>query len=141
PETFRSDIPDKTPYTSYNIPRGIIYLDKFNRNRLMHADELYKFCDGTLTSVRTTLQDIVFGLNMEYLPKKRWSERDKSRSRIMIKAIDKLLYERRLMRNLEKFVGGREYEEDFRLLEWTIWLCHMLSYLISGLSLVYNQFL
>ncbi|GKA00158.1 retrovirus-related pol polyprotein from transposon TNT 1-94, partial [Tanacetum coccineum] len=31
-----------------------------------------------------------------------------------------LLFERRLMRNLEKFIGGREYEEDFRLLERTI---------------------
>ncbi|GKB57904.1 hypothetical protein Tco_0914090 [Tanacetum coccineum] len=47
-------------------------------------------------------------------------QRDKSRSRIMIKAIDKQLYERRLMRNLEKFVGGKEYEEDFRLLERAI---------------------
>nr|GEX15726.1 hypothetical protein [Tanacetum cinerariifolium] len=45
---------------------------------------------------------------------------DKQRSRIMIKAIDKLQLERRLMRSLEKFVGGRDYEEDFRLLEWTI---------------------
>nr|GEU69612.1 retrovirus-related Pol polyprotein from transposon TNT 1-94 [Tanacetum cinerariifolium] len=34
-------------------------------------------------------------------------------------AIDQQLFERRLMRNLEKFVGGREYENDFRLLEQT----------------------
>nr|GEX65073.1 hypothetical protein [Tanacetum cinerariifolium] len=34
--------------------------------------------------------------------------------------IDKLLFERRLMRNLEKFVGGREYRNDLRLLERTI---------------------
>ncbi|GJS34441.1 hypothetical protein Tco_0532823 [Tanacetum coccineum] len=120
PKTFRSNISDMTPYTPYNNPRGFIYLDKFNRNRLMRADELYKFYDGTLTSVRTVLQDIVSRLNMKYLPKRRWSERDKSRSRILIKAIDKQLYERWLMRNLEKFVGGREYGEDFRLLEWTI---------------------
>ncbi|GJV08523.1 hypothetical protein Tco_1346179 [Tanacetum coccineum] len=113
PDTFRSDISNKTSYISYNSPRGIIYLDKFNRNRLMRSDELYKCCDGTLTFVRTALHDIAFGLRMEYLPKRRWSERDKSRSRIMIKAIDKQLYERRLMRNLEKFVGGREYGEDF----------------------------
>ncbi|GJX40892.1 hypothetical protein Tco_0255882 [Tanacetum coccineum] len=59
---------------------------------------------------------------MDYLLKRRWSTLDKKRSRIMIKAIDKLQLERRLMRNLEKFVGGREYEEDFRLLERTIWL-------------------
>nr|GEW75281.1 hypothetical protein [Tanacetum cinerariifolium] len=45
---------------------------------------------------------------------------DKKRSRIMIKAIYQWLFERRLMRNLEKFIGGREYGEDFRLLERTI---------------------
>ncbi|GKC00379.1 hypothetical protein Tco_0986515 [Tanacetum coccineum] len=38
----------------------------------------------------------------------------------MVKAINQKLFERRLMRNLEKFVGGREYEEDFRLLEQTV---------------------
>nr|GFA66546.1 hypothetical protein [Tanacetum cinerariifolium] len=34
--------------------------------------------------------------------------------------IDKQLYERRMMQNLEKFVGGREYGNDLSLLEWTI---------------------
>ncbi|GJU70367.1 hypothetical protein Tco_1256626, partial [Tanacetum coccineum] len=52
--------------------------------------------------------------------KKRWSKINKKRSRIMIKAIDQQLFERRLMRNLEKFVGGREYGTDLKLLERTI---------------------
>ncbi|GJU32362.1 hypothetical protein Tco_1175951 [Tanacetum coccineum] len=51
PETFRSDISSMIPYTTYNNPQGIIYQYKFKRNRLMHSDELYKFCDGTLTFV------------------------------------------------------------------------------------------
>ncbi|GKE82789.1 hypothetical protein Tco_1552789, partial [Tanacetum coccineum] len=51
PETFRSDISKLTLYTTYKNPQGIIYHDKFKRNRLMLLDELYKFCDGTLTSV------------------------------------------------------------------------------------------
>nr|GEV23676.1 hypothetical protein [Tanacetum cinerariifolium] len=42
------------------------------------------------------------------------------RSRIMVKAIDKLLFEMRLMRNLEKFVGGHDYGNDLRLLKRTI---------------------
>ncbi|GKA89887.1 hypothetical protein Tco_0811699 [Tanacetum coccineum] len=88
--------------------------------RLMRSDELYKFCDGTLTSVRSVLHDIAFSLRMDYLPKRRWSKLDRKRSRIMIKYIDQQLFERRLMRNLEKFVGGRDYGEDFRLLERTI---------------------
>ncbi|GJX71359.1 CENP-B homolog protein 2-like protein [Tanacetum coccineum] len=96
---------------------------------LMRSEELYKFCDGTLTSVRNVLHDIANNLRMEYLPKIRWGNLDRKRSHIMIKAIDQQPFERRLMRNLEKFVGGKEYGEDFRLLERTI--CHMLSYLIT----------
>ncbi|GKD05434.1 hypothetical protein Tco_1180408 [Tanacetum coccineum] len=49
--------------------------------------------------------------------KRRWSKLDRKRSRIMINAIDQQLFERRLQRNLEKFIGGREYGNDFRLLE------------------------
>ncbi|GJV31480.1 hypothetical protein Tco_1391880, partial [Tanacetum coccineum] len=120
PETFRSDISNLTPYTAYKNPQGIIYQDKFKRNRLMRSDELYKFCDGTLTSVRRVLHDIVNNPRMDYLPKRRWSNLDINRSRIMIKAIDQQLLGRRLMRNLEKFIGGREYRNDFRLLERTI---------------------
>ncbi|GJT51407.1 hypothetical protein Tco_0977564 [Tanacetum coccineum] len=74
PETFRSDIPNKTPYTTYNNPQGIIYLDKLKRNRLMHSDKLYKFCDGLLNSARTALHVIASNLRMNYLPKRRWSE-------------------------------------------------------------------
>nr|GEU30059.1 hypothetical protein [Tanacetum cinerariifolium] len=120
PETFRSDISNRTPYTAYNNPQGIIYVDKYNKNRLMRLDELYNFSDGTLTSVRTVLHDIASNLRMDYLPKRRWSNLDRQRCRIMIKAIDKLLLERRLMRSLEKFIGGRYYGEDFTLLERTI---------------------
>nr|GEU65580.1 hypothetical protein [Tanacetum cinerariifolium] len=51
PKTFRYDISKRTPYTAYNNPQGIIYVDKFKRSRLMRSDELYKFSDGTLPSV------------------------------------------------------------------------------------------
>ncbi|GKB82317.1 hypothetical protein Tco_0949212 [Tanacetum coccineum] len=39
--------------------------------RLMRTDELYKFSDGTLTSVRSVLHDIASNLRMDYLPKRR----------------------------------------------------------------------
>ncbi|GJT36760.1 hypothetical protein Tco_0936625 [Tanacetum coccineum] len=84
---------------------------------LTRSDELYKFCDGTLSSVRRVLYDIASNLEMDYLPKRNWSNVEMKRSRIMVKAIDKLLFERRLMRNLEKFVGRRDYQNDLRLLE------------------------
>ncbi|GKC87125.1 hypothetical protein Tco_1147774 [Tanacetum coccineum] len=117
PEMFRSDISKMTPYTTYNNPQGIIYLDKLKRNILTRFDELYKFCDDTLSSVRRVLHDIASSLEMDYFPKRKWSKLDRKRPRIMIKAINQQLFERRLMRNLEKFVGGREYRNDFRQLE------------------------
>ncbi|GJW55841.1 hypothetical protein Tco_0099926 [Tanacetum coccineum] len=71
PETFRSDISNKIPYIAYNNPQGIIYEDKYKRNRLMHTDELYKFSNGTLTSVRSVLHDIALNMRIDYLPKRR----------------------------------------------------------------------
>nr|GEW50145.1 hypothetical protein [Tanacetum cinerariifolium] len=94
PETFRFDISNRTPYTAYNNPQGIIYADKYNRNRLMHSVEIHMFSDGTLASIRNVLCDIASNLRMDYLPKRRWSNLDIQRSRIMIKPIDKLLLER-----------------------------------------------
>ncbi|GJT57067.1 hypothetical protein Tco_0992121 [Tanacetum coccineum] len=67
----------------------------------MRADELYKFSDGTLNDVRFALHDIAVGIRMEYLPMRKWSNLDKKRARVMVRDIDKQLYQRRLMRNLE----------------------------------------
>ncbi|GKE68885.1 hypothetical protein Tco_1526957 [Tanacetum coccineum] len=78
-----------TPYTAYHDIQGIIYQDDIARNRLMRTDELHKFSDGTLNHVRTALNDIATGIQMEYLPKRKWSKRDKQRARVMINAIDK----------------------------------------------------
>nr|GFA63533.1 hypothetical protein [Tanacetum cinerariifolium] len=44
-------------------------------------------------------------------------EIEKKRANIMIKAIDKQLKERKMMRILEKFVGGWDYETGLRLLQ------------------------
>ncbi|GKC38099.1 hypothetical protein Tco_1050483, partial [Tanacetum coccineum] len=90
-----SDVTNITPYTAYNNLQGIIYLDKFKRNRLMRLDELYQFCDGTLTYVQRVLHDIASSLEMDYFPKRRWSKLDRKRSCIMIKAIDQQLFKRR----------------------------------------------
>ncbi|GKC56586.1 hypothetical protein Tco_1084184 [Tanacetum coccineum] len=62
------------------------------------------------------LHDIASGIRMKYLPKRKWSNSNKRRAQVMVQDIDKKLFERRLMRNLEKFVGGREYGNDLRLL-------------------------
>nr|GFA63107.1 hypothetical protein [Tanacetum cinerariifolium] len=72
--------------------------------------------DGTLTDVRTALDDRLKGIRMKYLPQTIWRKSDKERATTMIQAIDKHLKTRRIMRSLERFVGGRLYEGDFRML-------------------------
>nr|GEX75077.1 hypothetical protein [Tanacetum cinerariifolium] len=109
----------------------VIYLDNFERNRLMCSHELYKFSDGTLISVRDKLKDMANNLELGYtsvMPRRKWSNLDKKWSHIMVKDIDRHLLEIRLMRSLEKFISGKEYEEDLRLLQRTILLCHILFY-------------
>ncbi|GKA84455.1 hypothetical protein Tco_0806050 [Tanacetum coccineum] len=96
---------------------------ELERNRLMRTYEFYKFSDGTLISVWDKLKDMANNLELGYnsvMLRRRWSNLDKKRSRIMVKDIDYQLLERRLLRSLEKFVGGREYREDLRLLKRTI---------------------
>ncbi|GKC65160.1 hypothetical protein Tco_1097758, partial [Tanacetum coccineum] len=39
-------------YTTLSDPQGVIYECKLKRKRFMRADELHKFSDGTLISVR-----------------------------------------------------------------------------------------
>nr|GEV31343.1 hypothetical protein [Tanacetum cinerariifolium] len=79
----------------------------------MRANKLHKFSDGTLNDVRSALHDIAAGIRMEYLPMMKWSNLDKKRAWVMVQDIDNQLYQRRLMRNLEKFVGGRGIGNDY----------------------------
>nr|GFA42077.1 hypothetical protein [Tanacetum cinerariifolium] len=73
----------------------------------MRTDEIHKFSDGTLNHVRTTLNDIDLGIEMAYFPKRKWSKQDKQRACVMINATNKKLKDKRLMKSLEKFAGGR----------------------------------
>nr|GEZ50359.1 hypothetical protein [Tanacetum cinerariifolium] len=57
---------------------------------------------------------------MQYLPQSIWRKSDKDRAAAMIQAMDKRLKTRRIMRSLERFVRGRLYEGDFRMLQRTI---------------------
>ncbi|GJR15302.1 hypothetical protein Tco_0797954 [Tanacetum coccineum] len=120
PDTYRSDLKRREAYTAYSNPRGFIYQNKDKKNRLMRIDELHKFSDGTLNDVRTALDDRLKGIRMKYLPQTIWRQSDRDKAGAMIQAIDKQLKTRRIMRSLEKFVGGRPYEGDFRLLQRTI---------------------
>nr|GFB71051.1 hypothetical protein [Tanacetum cinerariifolium] len=68
PDTYRSDLKRKEAHTAYSNPRGFIYQNKDKKKRLMRIDELHKFSDGTLTDVRTALDDHLKGIQMRYLP-------------------------------------------------------------------------
>nr|GEV32450.1 hypothetical protein [Tanacetum cinerariifolium] len=119
-DSYRSNLNRKEAYTAYSNPRGFIYQNKEKRNRLMWIDELHKFSDGTLTDVRTALDNPLKWIRMQYLPQSIWRKSDKDRAAAMIQAIDKRLKTRRIMKSLERFVGGRLYEGDFRMLQRTI---------------------
>nr|GEW39750.1 hypothetical protein [Tanacetum cinerariifolium] len=120
PDTYHSDLKRKEAYTAYSNPRGFIYQNKDKQNMLMRIDELHKFSDGMLYDVRTTLDDRLKGIQMKYLPQAIWKRSNKERAATMIQAIDKQLKTRRIMRSLEKFIGGRLYEGEFRMLQRTI---------------------
>nr|GEX36427.1 hypothetical protein [Tanacetum cinerariifolium] len=120
PDTYRSDLKRKEACIAYSNPRGFIYQNKDKQNMLMRIDELHKFSDGTLTDVHTALDDRLKEIRMKYIPQSIWMKSDKDRAVAMIQAIDKRLKTRRIMRSLERFVGGRLYEGDFRMLQKTI---------------------
>nr|GEZ78872.1 hypothetical protein [Tanacetum cinerariifolium] len=120
PDTYHFDLKRKEAYIAYSNLRGFIYQNKDKQNRLMQIDELHKFSDGTLNDVRTALDDRLKGIRMKYLPQAIWRKSDKERATTIIQAIDKQLKTRRIMRSLEKFVGGRLYVEDFKMLQRTI---------------------
>ncbi|GJS35980.1 hypothetical protein Tco_0534362 [Tanacetum coccineum] len=67
-------------------------------------------------TIRTVLNDYSISLYLlslkrvrERMPETFWSQRDKANARAMIQAIDKKLKTRRIMRSLERFIGGRPY--------------------------------
>ncbi|GKB71915.1 hypothetical protein Tco_0933327 [Tanacetum coccineum] len=85
----------------------------------MRSNKLYNFSDGMLTRLLSSLKDITMNIDMKYLPNRRWSNLEKKRAHFMIKDINKLLKESRMMRSLEKFVGEHaEFDEsDTHVLE------------------------
>ncbi|GJX40586.1 hypothetical protein Tco_0255576 [Tanacetum coccineum] len=105
---------------AYSNPRGFIYQNKDKKNILMRIDELHKFSDDTLNDVRTALIDRLKGIRMKYLPQTIWRQSDRDKATAMIQEIDKQLKTKRIMRSLEKFIGGRPYEGDLLLLQRTI---------------------
>ncbi|GJZ95763.1 hypothetical protein Tco_0668097 [Tanacetum coccineum] len=85
----------------------------------MRADELYKFSDGTLKKVRDELHHRILDFRLGYndkMSRRKWMAIDKKRSELMVELIDKQMHERRIIKNLERLVGARELEMDYKLI-------------------------
>ncbi|GJS29234.1 hypothetical protein Tco_0489854 [Tanacetum coccineum] len=120
PDMCRSNLKCRDAYTAYSNPRGFIYQNKDKKNKLIRIDELHKFSDGTLDDVWTALNDRLKGIRMEYLPQTIWRQSDREQAKAMIQAINKQLKSRRIMRSLERFVGGKPYEDKMDSMHSTL---------------------
>ncbi|GJX88784.1 hypothetical protein Tco_0340798 [Tanacetum coccineum] len=112
PQKTFLEIEFKEPYTPSYDPPGIVYEDLNKQKRVLRADELYKFSDGTLKSVRDEIHHRVLDFRLDYnteMPKRKWTAVDRKRSGLMIELRGKL---RQLLK--------RDYGEDLQLLQRTI---------------------
>ncbi|GJX84219.1 hypothetical protein Tco_0334993 [Tanacetum coccineum] len=110
------------PYTPSFNPPGVIYEDLNKLLRVIRADELYKFSDGTLKTIQDELHHWLIDFRLGYnddMPRRKWFVVDKIRSGLMVDLIDKQMLKRRIIRNLEQLVGARELEMDYRLMTRT----------------------
>ncbi|GKE33456.1 hypothetical protein Tco_1452778, partial [Tanacetum coccineum] len=95
------------------------------QHKLFHLDgnvivDLAVALHGTLKLVRDTLHHRLRNFRLGYnkgRPNKKWSAKDQRRSGMMVKLIEEQLLERRIMRNLERLVGVKELEMDYRLMQ------------------------
>ncbi|GKB49824.1 hypothetical protein Tco_0900577 [Tanacetum coccineum] len=109
--------------------------------------QLYKFKEGDFVNLHLNdieemlilvVQHKLFHLDSEvivdlavalHMLRRKWSATDKKRVGIMVDLIDKLMLERQIIRNLERLVGKRELEMDYRLMQRTLLslMCKTLS--------------
>ncbi|GKC22551.1 hypothetical protein Tco_1024701 [Tanacetum coccineum] len=117
------EIEFKEPYTPSYDPLGIVYEDLNKHKRVLRADELYKFSDGTLKSVRDEIHPKVLDFRLDYnkeMPKRKWMAVDRKRLGLMIELIDRQLREREIIKNLERLVGAQKLEMDYKLMTRTV---------------------
>ncbi|GKB52590.1 hypothetical protein Tco_0903343 [Tanacetum coccineum] len=97
PQQTFLEIEIKELYTpSYKLP-GVIYEDLTKRKRVMQADKLYKFSNGTLKKVWDELHHKLLDFHLGYndeMSWRKWTAIDKKRSELMVELIDKKMRER-----------------------------------------------
>ncbi|GKC17063.1 hypothetical protein Tco_1013845 [Tanacetum coccineum] len=91
------EIEFKELYTPSYKPPWVIYEDLNKQKRVMRADELYKFSDGTLKTVRDELHHRILDFRLGYndkMSRRNWMDIDKKRLELMVELIDKQMRER-----------------------------------------------
>nr|GEY35525.1 hypothetical protein [Tanacetum cinerariifolium] len=91
----------KHDYTIIESPRAVMFPVNNNERKIMRVKEF---------KIKRLNPDI----NMRF-----WTQKDMTRSKEFIAAIERRLKTRRIYRNLECFVGGRVRDIDYRLLQRT----------------------
>ncbi|GJX50507.1 hypothetical protein Tco_0277352 [Tanacetum coccineum] len=113
----------KHDYTIIESPRAVIFPVNNNERKILRFNKIYKFSDGTLTRILETLDYRVKEFKIKRLNPgmntRFWTEKDVTRSKEFITAIERRLKTRRIYRNLECFIGGRVRDIDYRLLQRT----------------------
>ncbi|GJW80422.1 hypothetical protein Tco_0144397 [Tanacetum coccineum] len=113
----------KHDYTIIESPRAVVFPVDNNDQKIIRFIEIYKFSDGTLTHILEALDYRVKefkvkrlnpGMNMRF-----WTQKDVTRSKEFIAAIERRLKTRRIFQNLECFVGGCVRDIDYRILQRT----------------------
>ncbi|GJY93351.1 hypothetical protein Tco_0509133 [Tanacetum coccineum] len=101
----------------------VVFSVNNNERKIMQFNEIYKFSDGTLTRILETLDYRVKEFKIKRLNPgmntRFWTEKDVTRSKEFIMAIERRQKTRRIYRNLECFIGGRVLDIDYRLLQRT----------------------
>ncbi|GJX05639.1 hypothetical protein Tco_0191555 [Tanacetum coccineum] len=113
----------KHDYTIIESPRAVVFPVNNNERKIMRFNKIYKFSDGTLTRILEALDYRVKEFKVKRLNPgmntRFWTEKDVTRSKEFIAAIERRLKTRRIYQNLECFVGGRVRDIDYRLLQRT----------------------
>nr|GEX00748.1 hypothetical protein [Tanacetum cinerariifolium] len=113
----------KHDYTIIESPRAVVFPVNNNERKIMRFNEIYKFNDGMLTQILEALAYRVKEFKIKRLNPgmntRFWTQKDVTRSKEFIEAIERRLKMRRTYRNLECFAGGRVHDIDYRLLQRT----------------------
>ncbi|GJY55104.1 hypothetical protein Tco_0446768 [Tanacetum coccineum] len=109
----------KHDYTIIESPRAVVFPVNHNERKIMRFNEIYKFSDGTLTRILDALDYrgkefkiklLTSGMNMRF-----WTQKDVTRSKEFMSAIERRLKTRRIYQNLFMILTTAFFREQNEL--------------------------